>query len=363
MRWFFDKTAVATIDDAISAGGPSALASPLSPGYAPAVGVRKPSPVRVVVVMGCCAALAGGCGGNDEPDTAAELEEIAATVERPIERLAAALDEAKPSKLVVLRATAERTADALVNARRDVRDLEDRAPDRERARLREFEAALDEYEALADSLAESPLTPAEVEISDERAQQAAQDSRVELSELDAGPLVAVLRKARRDRKPRVAGGLSAPVGPAAPAGDSQPTSYTTYTGPSFQARIPTGGGWAAPSQSQPTPGELFRTNVRGPNGLFVAIDFTPFEPATFGGRYQSRTEVGQTAFGSATLYVFQGGVLPECQRNTCFDYIINSGQSGGSGFAVVAGGEDQATAAAIAQTVAESVTPIGQYLE
>jgi len=34
------------------------------------------------------------------------------------------------------------------------------------------------------------------------------------------------------------------------------------------------------------------------------------EPATFGGSYQSRTEVGQTAFGSVTLYVFQGGVLP-----------------------------------------------------
>jgi len=306
--------------------------------------------------------LVGGCGGSDEPDIDAELDEVAASVARPIERLSAALDGAKPSSLVVLRATAERTADALADARRDVRDLEDSAADSERGRVRELETALDDYEALAESLAESPLAAAEIEVSAERAHQAAQDSRVELPELESGPLVAALRKTRRGQVPEVAGGLSAPVGPAAPAGNPAATSYTTYTGPSFQARIPTGGGWAAPSQSEPTPGELFRTNVRGPNGLFVAIDFTPFEPATFGGRYQSRTEVGQTAFGSATLYVFQGGVLPECQRNTCFDYIINSGsQSGGSGFAVVAGGNDSATAAAIAQTVAESVTPIGQY--
>lgn len=322
----------------------------------------KPSAAGAVALLACCAALAGACGGDDGPDVDAELDEVAVTVERPIERLASALDGAKPSSLVVLRATAERTTDALADARRDVRDLEDSAPDSERDRVREFEAAVDDYGALADALAESPLAPAAIEVAAERARQAARDSRVELPELDAGPLVAALRKARQARAPEVAGGLSAPVGPAAPAGTPAATSYTTYTGPSFQARIPTGGGWAAPSQSQPTPGELFRTNVRGPDGLFVAIDFTPFEPATFGGRYQSRTEVGQTAFGSATLYVFQGGVLPECQRNTCFDYIINSGsQSGGSGFAVVAGGNDSATAAAIAQTVAESVTPIGQY--
>lgn len=103
---------------------------------------------------------------------------------------------------------------------------------------------------------------------------------------------------------------------------------------------------------------MFRTNVRGPNGLFVIVDFTPFEAATFGGKCQSRTEVGQTAFGSATRYVFQGGSLPECGRATCFDYIINSG---GAGFAVLAGGGNAASQ--IAQTVAESVTPIGEYGE
>jgi hypothetical protein len=132
-----------------------------------------------------------------------------------------------------------------------------------------------------------------------------------------------------------------------------------YDGPAFQAKLPTGGGWAAPAQSEPTPGRLFRTSVRGPGGLFAIIDYTPLEAATFGGRYESRTQVGHTAFGSATRYVFQGGRLPECQRSRCVDYIIND-PSGGGGFGVLAGGGDFATASAIAQAIAESVTPVGE---
>lgn len=188
---------------------------------------------------------------------------------------------------------------------------------------------------------------------------AARDSRVALRELDAATLVAALRRAR-GRKALAQGGTSTPVGPSGGSSSQTPSavSFTNYRGPAFQAKIPTGGGRAAPSQSEPTPGKLFRSNVRGPNGLFVIIDFTPFEAATFGGKYQSRTQVGQTAFGSATRYLFQGGSLPECKRGTCFDYIINSG---GAGFAVLAGGGS--AAAQIAETVAESVTPIGEYGE
>jgi hypothetical protein len=90
--------------------------------------------------------------------------------------------------------------------------------------------------------------------------------------------------------------------------------------------------------------------------MFVIIDYTPLEPAVFGGSYQSRRDVGQTAFGQATEYVFQGGRLPECQRAPCVDYIINDPASD-SGFAVLAGGTDFEPATEIARTVMESLVP------
>ena len=95
--------------------------------------------------------------------------------------------------------------------------------------------------------------------------------------------------------------------------------------------------------------------MRGPDGLFVIIDYTPFEPAQFGGVRMSKDKVGQTAFGSATRYVFQGGSLPECQRSPCVDYIIND-RATGSGFGVLAGGPDFARAKELARTVMESLT-------
>jgi hypothetical protein len=147
-----------------------------------------------------------------------------------------------------------------------------------------------------------------------------------------------------------------PAPPAPPVRPTRSAPYFTYTGPAFQARLPRGSGWGRPAQSQPTPGRLFRTSLRATNGRFVIIDYTPFEPAQFGGTYFSRTSVGQTAFGNATRYVFQGGTLPECQRSPCVDYIIND-RVNGSGFGVLAGGPNFGAAAALAQTVAESVVP------
>jgi hypothetical protein len=308
--------------------------------------------------------IAGPSCGSSTPDTDAKLDDIAEAVANPLDRLSSAVDAARPSdreSLLRLRATAGRTSDALTAARRDLRELEASASGGDRAKARDFERTLDDYQALADELGRSPLSATSLAVAAERARQAGQDSSFAVPRIDATNLVAALRRKRRGR---TAGGISAPVGgdSARPSGAS--VSYRNYTGPAFQARIPTGGGWAEPSQSEPTPGELFRTNVRGPNGLFVIIDFTPYETAKFGGGYDSRTEVGQTAFGSATRYVFRGGRIPECQRTTCIDYIINSGgTSGGSGFAVLAGGGDAGTASQIAQTVAESVTPIGEYGE
>ena len=167
---------------------------------------------------------------------------------------------------------------------------------------------------------------------------------------------AVAQRAEQAADEARTGQPSAPVGtPSEESGSAgAPITYTRYTGPAFEARVPTGTGWGSPSASEPTPGRLFRTNLRGPGGLFVIIDYTPFEAAVFGGRFRSRTVVGQTAFGTAVRYVFQGGSLPECQRSSCYDYIIND-RSTGRGFGVLAGGGS--AAAGIARTVAESVTP------
>lgn len=317
-----------------------------------------------LLAIGAALAIAGAGCGSSEPDTNEKVTDVADSVSRPLDRFSSAIESARPSdrrSIVELRAAAARTSDALTGARRDLRDLEDSADGGDRPKVRDFESTLDDYQALADELDRVPLSPTSIEAAAERARQASRDSRVALPVSDASALVAGLRR----KKPLTAGGLSAPVGGGGGSNSSGATfSYRTYTGPAFQARLPTGPGWAEPSQSEPNPGKLFRTNVRGPNGLFVIIDFTPFETAKFGSGYDSKTDVGQTAFGSATRYVFRGGRIPECQSTTCTDYIINGGgTSGGSGFAVLAGGGGSGAAGQIAQTVAESVTPIGQYGE
>ena len=262
--------------------------------------------------------------------------------------------------MVTLRASAEGAGDAITRARSELREIEDRAAVGERRLVREYADALDALESLADTLAASSLSVNDLEMNGERVRQALADAQLDLPTVQIARLVAAVRRSRRREPAATRGGVSAPVGnaPASnqPAADA--VSYTTYYGPAFQARLPSGGGWASPAQSQPTPGQLYRTSVRGPDGLFVIVDYTPYEPATFGGSYSSKTTVGQTAFGTATKYVFQGGSLPECQRSPCVDYIINDPGSG-EGFGVLAGGGSQSDAAAIAQTVAESVTPTG----
>jgi hypothetical protein len=175
--------------------------------------------------------------------------------------------------------TADRTDQAIGDGLRDLRDLEDASEDRDRPRIRELETALEDQQDLSGALRRSSLSVSDVEVAGERARQAVQDSRTELPSVDVTPLIAALRRARSGSKAKTDGGISAPVG-GAPSSGQGGLSYSSYSGPAFQARLPTGGGWASPSQSEPTPGRLFRTSVRGPNGLFVIIDYTPAEPAT-----------------------------------------------------------------------------------
>lgn len=328
----------------------------------------------IIIVLLCLPGGLAACGGDDSADSVEVTTRAALRNAEPdLERLASAVTAAEAddeATLIEVNAAATRASESLGDARRELRSIADSSDvsSDEKREIEDQARSLRDLQELADTLATPKLSTPRLIAAEARARLARDDldGAMEVPAINAGVLAEDLRKtrasaqrarakAREDRQQT--GEPSNPVGGnAGGSASSRSVTYVPYTGPAFQARIPTGSGWGSPSESQPTPGELFRTNVRGPDGLFVIIDFTPFETASFGGSYSERTVVGQTAFGSATRYVFQGGRIPECQRATCYDYIINE-VNGGSGFAVLAGGGPGA--AEIARTVAESVVPTG----
>lgn len=315
--------------------------------------------------VGVTLVLAGCGGGSDRPSEAEQLRAVAHTLDQPMDRLHEAVADARTSdrsSMITLRAAADRGEAALRSAQQDLQLIATPAQVGVRSPARQMSDALQDLRALTDALSPRWISITDLELAAERAGQTTQDSSMTLPRIDADRLIASLRRSRRSNAPaRTRGGLSMAVGSdnATEGATAVAASYEDYTGPAFQAKLPTGSGWAAPAQSQPTPGRLFRTSVRGPGGMFVIIDYTPYEAATFGGTYRSRTQVGHTAFGSAIKYVFQGGRLPECQRSTCVDYIIND-PAGSGGFGVLAGGSSPTAAGQIARTVAESVVPLGE---
>jgi TIR domain len=133
--------------------------------------------------------------------------------------------------------------------------------------------------------------------------------------------------------------------------------FASFATNGFQAQLPRGRGWSAPATSEPNPGRLFRTTVRGPDGAFVFVDATPGDKPVFTGTFTSRRHVGQTAFGSAVRYVFRdGGTFPECRASRCIDDQISVPGSPG-GLAVLAGGPHFALTRRLASTVTASLTP------
>lgn len=264
-----------------------------------------------------------------------------------------------------MQAAAERASSSLGDARRELRDFADgdNVSDGDARRLREQVNAVADIQELTDVLATTRLSTPRIEAAFARSRQAIEDLSVDIDvpKINADVLAADLRKTRstsaaaEKSKAHDQAQTGQPSQPVGSSGGSAPSfGYFNYVGPAFQARLPTGSGWGSPSGSEPTPNRLFRTNVRGPDGLFVIIDYTPFEPASFGTGYTSRTVVGQTAFGAAIRYEFQGGRIAECKATRCVDYIINDASTG-SGFAVLAGGGPGS--AAVAETVAQSVVP------
>lgn len=123
------------------------------------------------------------------------------------------------------------------------------------------------------------------------------------------------------------------------SGDSGVVSYTSYTDSAagWTAEIPTGGGWSQPTQSQPTPGRLFETQLTGPNNLFLVVDYTPSDTPGFSGApVESRSTASSPNFGTVQKIVFQGNSnFPLCESGLCVDYLIPSGSGG---YAILAGG-------------------------
>lgn len=318
----------------------------------------------LAVALLALAVLIVTSGDGEDPDQ--QALDIAASLERPLERLDDAAQQASPgdqASMVSLEAAAGRAVEDLDDAEDDIRALE---PEVQRDQtMQELEDGIDASRELAEALSGRRLSAGEIQGLADSAQATLGDlSTISLPEVRTEDLVAALRRRQRQtarRKRQSEANTQAPTSqpsePVAPpaAAVGQP-SYRQHTAFGYQTQVPTGPGWGEPADSQPTPGRLFRTSVRGPAGMFVIIDYTPLEPAGFGGSYDTRQDVGQTAFGTATEYVFQGGNLPECQRAPCVDYIINDPASE-SGFAVLAGGSDFTLAKDIARTVMESLVP------
>jgi hypothetical protein len=146
-----------------------------------------------------------------------------------------------------------------------------------------------------------------------------------------------------------------PKPPPAP----EPVRYTSYS-PSaggWSAELPAGGDWSDPDETEETAGRRFRTTVRGSDGVFVIVDYTPLEEASFGGDPDSTREFSHPVFDSMTEYIFSNGGFPECENTTCVDYILNAASTG-PGFAVLAGGgTDASLAKNIARHAADSLVP------
>lgn len=272
---------------------------------------------------------------------------IAESAQPSLDALAAAVRTTNPaqkSSLDVLRAGADRALSDLGGALVDLRALDIAKPDQSEANA--LEAALEANVALAQSLAARRLRVADIEPLAVAAAQANAALKVTaLPSIQVDDLIADLKRARAKNVPTDGN-----------TGDEEPVVLRTHVGKGFEALLPTGGGWGEPVESEPEPGVIYRTTVRGPNGALVLVDYTPDEPAVFGRDFTSRTKVDQPVFGTATEYLFSGSKVPECNTSPCVDYIIND-KTTGQGFAVLGGGGDTSVTIPMAKKIMESLVP------
>ena len=113
--------------------------------------------------------------------------------------------------------------------------------------------------------------------------------------------------------------------------------------------------WSRPRESRPTAGALLRVSVRGPAGLLVLVDRTPFEVPALTTSFDSRKTVRHPAFGNAERYVIsRSELIPECGGSPCVDYLVDD-RTGGGWAVLAGGGGDLALADTVAKRVANSL--------
>lgn len=134
------------------------------------------------------------------------------------------------------------------------------------------------------------------------------------------------------------------------------TSYKPFKRSNgYATRVPTGPEWSTKPEYKLSSG-LYRTSLYGPRGVEIWIDYTPHEKARFsreGRAIQERRTIDHPEFGLADEVVFRGG-LPRCESVPCVDYLMNDGATG---YAVLGGGGDYATARSAARKVALELKP------
>jgi hypothetical protein len=149
-----------------------------------------------------------GCGGQDQPTPepeAARAQRVIDTVERPVERLQDALEQARPqsrSSMVQVRAAAARAADRLEGAADDLRTLNRETATEDDRSLSDAEDALNALARLATALTARTPSVARIEDTGAQASLAVKDlDALRVPELNADSLVAALRRDRRRHAP------------------------------------------------------------------------------------------------------------------------------------------------------------------
>jgi hypothetical protein len=157
------------------------------------------------------AGVLAGCGSNDQPPAqleAAKAQQVIDGVEKPVERLQDALEQARPrsrSSMVEMRAAAERAADRLDDAADDLRTLNAETATEDDRVVRDAEDALDSLAQLATALTSRVPATTRIEDLGAEARLAVDDlDAVRLPKLNADPLIAAVRQDRRRRAARAA---------------------------------------------------------------------------------------------------------------------------------------------------------------
>jgi ABC-type transporter Mla subunit MlaD len=224
--------------------------------------VPRSFPMRRLTAGAIAAVLSvgalAGCGRDDQPPTrpeTAKAQQVIDGVEKPVERLQDALEQARPrfrSSMVEMRAAAERAADRLDDAADDLRTLNAESATEDDRIVRDAEDALDSLAQLATALTARVPSATRIEDLAAEARLAVDDlEALRIRELNADPLVAAVRQDRRRRAARAARRATR----ASESRSARPNTNANIGGSTFNTGRDAGESTAA-AYCRAVPGEL-----------------------------------------------------------------------------------------------------------